>query len=197
MKFDLIIAGVGGQGIIFTTNVIGRACIKEGKKILAAETHGMAQRGGSVETHIRIGTEFGPLIPKKKADALLGFEPIEALRYSHFLSRKGIAIINTEKIIPPSCVFPGKFTYPDVNYLMSKIKEVFGKVIILNALKLARESGSIMTVNMVMLGVLTNYLPLEKKMIIQAIKELVPEKLIEANLRAFEKGVNFYLTYKS
>lgn len=187
MKFDLVIAGVGGQGIIFTANIIGKSCVKEGIGVLAAETHGMAQRGGSVESHIRIGTEFGPLIPQGSADALLGFEPIEAIRCLHFLSKDGIAIINTEKVIPPS-VASGKFTYPDVNYLIDEVKKIFQNIITLNALKLARESGNIMTANMVMLGVLAKYLPLSKKIIIETIKESVPEKLIKANLKAFEQG---------
>jgi len=189
MKFDLVIAGVGGQGIIFTANIIGKSCVKEGIKILAAETHGMAQRGGSVKSHIRIGTKFGPLIPQGGADALLGFEPIEAIRCFHFLSKDGIAIINTEKVIPPS-IASGKFTYPDVDYLINEVKKTFQDVITLNALKLARESGNIKTANMVMLGVLAKYLPLSKKTIIETIKESVPEKLIKANLKAFEQGIS-------
>ena len=187
MKFDLVIAGVGGQGIIFTANIIGKSCVKEGIQVLAAENHGMAQRGGSVESHLRIGTESGPLIPQGSADALLGFEPVEAIRCSHFLSKDGIAIINTEKVIPPS-VASGKFTYPDVNYLIDEVKKVFQNVIALNALKLAKESGNIMTVNMVMLGVLAKYLPLSKKTIIETIKESVPGKLIKANIKAFKTG---------
>jgi len=189
MKFDLVIAGVGGQGIIFTANIIGKSCVKEGIKILAAETHGMAQRGGSVRSYIRIDTKFGPLIPQGGADALLGFEPIEAIRCFHFLSKDGIAIINTEKVIPPS-ITSGKLTYPDVDYLINEIKKTFQDVITLNALKLARESGNIKTANMVMLGVLAKYLPLSKKIIIETIKESVPEKLIKANLKAFEQGIS-------
>ena len=189
MKFDLIIVGVGGQGTILASNVIGRSAVKEGIPIKAAETHGMAQRGGSVENHIRIGCKYGPLIPKGSADALLGFEPAEAVKHSHFLSRDGVAIINTEKIIPLSTTSKG-FKYPDVDYLISEFKRVFKNVITLNAAGLAREAGSIMTVNTVMLGVLTRYLPIKERIIVETITELVPKKLVEVNLRAFEAGRN-------
>jgi len=187
MKFDLIIVGVGGQGTILASNVIGRSAVKEGIPIKAAETHGMAQRGGSVENHIRIGCKYGPLIPKGSADALLGFEPAEAVKYSHFLSRNGVAIINTEKIIPFSTASKG-FKYPDVDYLINELKKAFKNVITLNAAGLAREAGSIMTVNTVMLGVLTRYLPIKERIIVETITELVPKKLVEVNLRAFEAG---------
>jgi len=187
MKFDLIIVGVGGQGTILASNVIGGSAVKEGIPIKAAETHGMAQRGGSVENHIRIGCKYGPLIPKGSADALLGFEPAEAVKYSHFLSRDGVAIINTEKIIPLSVSSKG-FKYPDVDYLINEFKRVFKNVITLNAAELAREAGSIMTVNTVMLGVLTRYLPIKERTIVETITELVPKKLVEVNLRAFEAG---------
>ena len=189
MKFDLIIVGVGGQGTILASNVIGRSAVKEGIPIKAAETHGMAQRGGSVENHVRIGCKYGPLIPEGSADALLGFEPAEAVKHSHFLSRDGVAIINTEKIIPLSTTSKG-FKYPDVDYLISEFKRVFKNVITLNAAGLAREAGSIMTVNTVMLGVLTRYLPIKERIIVETITELVPKKLVEVNLRAFEAGRN-------
>ena len=189
MKFDLIIVGVGGQGTILASNVIGISAVKEGIPIKAAETHGMAQRGGSVENHVRIGCKYGPLIPKGGADALLGFEPAEAVKHSHFLSRDGVAIINTEKIIPLSTTSKG-FKYPDIDYLISEFKRVFKNVITLNAAGLAREAGSIMTVNTVMLGVLTRYLPIKERIIVETITELVPKKLVEVNLRAFEAGRN-------
>ncbi len=187
MKFDLIIVGVGGQGTILASNIIGRSATREGIPVKAAETHGMAQRGGSVANHIRIGCRYGPLIPKGSANALLGFEPAEAIKSSHFLSRDGVAIINTEKIIPFSVTSKG-LKYPDVDYLINEFKKVFKNVITVNAAKLARESGNIMTVNTVMLGVLTRYLPIKEKVIIETIRELVPKKFLEVNLRAFEAG---------
>ncbi len=187
MKFDLIIVGVGGQGTILASNIIGRSAMKEGIPVKAAETHGMAQRGGSVENHLRIGCRYGPLIPKGSADALLGFEPAEAIKSSHFLSKDGVAIINTEKIIPFSVTSMG-LKYPDVEYLITEFKKIFKNVITLNAAKLARESGNIMTVNTVMLGVLMRYLPINEKVIIETIRELVPKKFLEVNLRAFEAG---------
>ena len=187
MKFDLIIVGVGGQGVILASDIIGRSAVKEGMPVRSAETHGMAQRGGSVENHIRIGINFGPLIPEGDADALLGFEPVEAIRCSHLLSRDGIAIINTERIIPVS-VSSGAFTYPDVESLFKEVKKVFRNVITLNATKIAKKAGDVMTANTVMLGVLARYLPIKEKTIIQTLKESVPKSLLEANLKAFELG---------
>lgn len=187
MKFDLVIVGVGGQGTILASNIIGKSAVKEGIPVKSAETHGMAQRGGSVENHLRIGCEYGPLIPKGSADALLGFEPVEAVRCSHFLSRNGIAVINTEKIVPSSSASK-KFKYPPVDYLIKEFKRVTKEVILLNAVKLARESGNVVTVNMVMLGVLARYLPIREKTIIETIRELVPRKLVDSNLRAFQAG---------
>ncbi len=187
MKFDLIIVGVGGQGVILASDIIGRSAAKEGMPVRSAETHGMAQRGGSVENHIRIGINFGPLIPEGDADALLGFEPVEAIRCSHLLSRDGIAIINTERIIPVS-VSSGAFTYPDVESLFKEVKKVFRNVITLNATKIAKKAGDVMTANTVMLGVLARYLPIKEKTIIETIKESVPKRLLEANLKAFELG---------
>jgi len=187
MKFDLIIVSVGGQGAILASNIIGSSAVKEGMPVKAAETHGMAQRGGSVENHIRIGCKYGPLIPGGSADALLGFEPMEAIRCSHFLSRDGIAVINTEKIVPSS-VTSKEFKYPDGDYLIKEFKRVTKNVILLNAVKLAKKSGNIMTVNMVMLGVLARYLPIKEKTIVETIRELVPKRLVDVNLRAFEAG---------
>lgn len=187
MKFDLVIVGVGGQGTILASNIIGKSAVKEGIPVKSAETHGMAQRGGSVENHLRIGCEYGPLIPKGSADALLGFEPAEAVRCSHFLSRNGIAVVNTEKIVP-SPPASKEFKYPPVDYLIKEFKRVTKEVILLNAVKLARESGNVVTVNMVMLGVLARYLPMREKTIIETIRELVPQKLVDSNLRAFQAG---------
>ena len=99
-KFDCIIVGVGGQGSIFASRVLGEAAVREGYDVISAELHGMAQRGGTVEVHVRIGSSFGPLISLRSADALVGIEPAECLHFARHLSSKGTAILNTTPVLP-------------------------------------------------------------------------------------------------
>jgi len=187
MKFNLVIVGVGGQGVILVSDIIGKSAVREGLSVRAAETHGMAQRGGSVENHLRIGRNFGPLVPRGSADVLLGLEPMEAARCLHLLSRDGIAIVNTKRVLPVS-VSSGKLAYPDLDEFFEEAKRIFRKVLLLDATELAKKAGSILATNMVMLGVLTGYLPLKQETIIETIKESVPEKYLMVNLKAFELG---------
>ncbi len=186
-KLSVIITGVGGQGILLASNVIGKAAIYEGHKVVGSETHGMAQRGGSVTSHVRIGNVFSPLIPKGKADFMLAFEPLEALRNAEFLNEKSIAIVNTQKIIPTT--LRGEvWNYPKVEKILTELRK-FSEVIAINASELAKKAGSIKTLNVVMLGVLcsTNF-PLKEENLKRAIKEFVPPKTIEINMKAFELG---------
>ena len=102
MSYDVVMVGVGGQGIVLASNVLGNACVIEGRHVCGAETHGMSQRGGSVETYIRIDGEYGPLVERGSADLLISFDAIEALRYSNFVKPDGIIITNTDMVIPTS-----------------------------------------------------------------------------------------------
>jgi indolepyruvate ferredoxin oxidoreductase beta subunit len=187
MSFDLIIAGVGGQGAILISDIIGSAAVKAGKSVRAAETHGMAQRGGSVEIHMRINCIYGSLVSLRSASALLGLEPLEALRYARYLAEDGFAIVNTAKI-PPSSVILGKAIYPESNEIIAGLKKFCKVVITLDALELAMRIGSPLAMNIVMLGALSKFLPLPEELLRESIVELVPEKMIEVNLRAFELG---------
>ena len=101
-SFDILIVGIGGQGTILASNILGEACLLENRHIKGAETHGMAQRGGSVESHIRIGGEFGPLITPGQADLLISFDLLEALRYSHYLKKGGKMVVNSHLVLPTS-----------------------------------------------------------------------------------------------
>lgn len=185
-KFDLLITGVGGQGAILASDIIGKAAVSAGLPIRAAETHGMAQRGGSVVNHIRIGSEFGSMIPKKGADLLLALEPIEALRYLEFLKDGGIIIVNTVPVVPVT-VTSGAATYPEVSEILKALSEKY-TVKALNALELAVEAGNRLAMNVVMVGAVSNYLPIPVELLLKCTKELVPAKSVDINVKAFELG---------
>lgn len=185
-EFDLVIAGVGGQGAILASNVIGSAAVKKGLSIRAAETHGMAQRGGSVVNHVRIGCELGSMIPRGGADVLLALEPSEALRYLEYLSDDGIVIVNTEAILPVT-VTSGQCTYPDIEEIMASLRAK-RKVVAFNATQLAAQTGNAQAMNVLMVGAISNFLPIDADIIRKSITELVPPKTVDINLRAFEEG---------
>jgi len=183
MKSDILIVGVGGQGIILTSDIISKAALKDGFNVKKAETHGMAQRGGSVITHVRISNSdiYSPLIPKGKVDVLIGFEPMEALRYMGYINRKNensIMIVNRNPIEIEN--------YPDINEIISEIKR-HRNSIILNALELANKAGNVLTQNIVMLGAASRYLPIDRDTLKETIKENV-KRAINENLKAFELG---------
>jgi indolepyruvate ferredoxin oxidoreductase beta subunit len=185
-KFDLLITGVGGQGAILASDIIGKAAVASGLPIRAAETHGMAQRGGSVVNHIRVGNDYGSMIPKKGADLLLALEPMEAVRYLDFLKDGGIIIVNTQPVIPVT-VTSGLAKYPDVSDIVDVLSEKY-IVKAFNADELAFEAGSRLAMNVVMVGAVSGYLPISKEILLESVKALVPQKTIEVNLRAFEAG---------
>jgi len=185
-KLDLLITGVGGQGAILASDIIGKAAVTAGLPIRAAETHGMAQRGGSVVNHIRVGKDYGSMIPKKGADLLLALEPMEAVRYLDFLKDGGIIIVNTQPIIPVT-VTSGLTKYPEVSDILDFLSEKY-IVKAFNADELAFEAGNRLAMNVVMVGAVSSYLPIPKETLLESVKALVPQKTIEVNLRAFEAG---------
>ncbi|MDW5549176.1 indolepyruvate oxidoreductase subunit beta [Methanosarcina sp.] len=185
-KLDLLITGVGGQGAILASDIIGKAAVTAGIPIRAAETHGMAQRGGSVVNHIRVGNDYGSMIPKKGADLLLALEPMEAVRYLDFLKDGGVVIVNTQPIIPVT-VTSGLTKYPEVPDILEFLSEKY-IVKAFNADELAYEAGSRLAMNVVMVGAVSGYLPIPKEIMLENVKALVPQKTIEVNLRAFEAG---------
>lgn len=185
-KLDLLITGVGGQGAILASDIIGKAAVTAELPIRAAETHGMAQRGGSVVNHIRVGNDYGSMIPKKGADLLLALEPMEAVRYLDFLKDGGIIIMNTQPIIPVT-VTSGLTKYPEVSDILDFLSEKY-IVKAFNADDLAYEAGNRLAMNVVMVGAVSGYLPIPKETLLESVKALVPQKTIEVNLRAFEAG---------
>ncbi|MEM3507015.1 MAG: indolepyruvate oxidoreductase subunit beta [Candidatus Bathyarchaeia archaeon] len=190
-EFNIIIAGVGGQGSVLASRMIADAAIMEGYKVRVGETFGAAQRGGAVASHIRIGTKvYGPLVPEDGLNALIGLEPLEALRVSvKYLSPKAVAIVNTRKWFPVD-VNVGRAKYPSLEEIEDSLKKLCNKVIMIDATKIAEEAGSARSLNVVMLGNLAAIveLPFSIESLKKAIKERVPKGTEELNLKAFELG---------
>lgn len=181
MNGNIIIVGVGGQGILLTSKILGYLALKMGKDIKVSEVHGMSQRGGSVITHVRIGDAIAsPLISAAEADYVLSFEMLEALRAEPFLKEDGVMIYNTQRMLPMP-VISGKVQYPE--QLPAAKRQVA-----LDALTLAKEAGSARSVNIVLLGVLSAFSEWEQQEWEDAIAACVPQKTLETNLKAFEAG---------
>lgn len=185
MSFDVLIVGIGGQGTILTSNILGEACVIEKIPVRGAETHGMAQRGGSVESQIRIGQEFGPLIAPGTADIIISFDLMEAVRASHYLKTGGRIFTSREFVVPTS-VYMQDYPAPDEQMLIHFMED--HDVVIVDTRALAEQAGSVLTQNVVLLGAASAYLPLSEDSLREAISRIVPQKTIEANLKAFDLG---------
>lgn len=184
---NIMIVGVGGQGTLLASRILGNCVIKEGYDVKVSEVHGMSQRGGSVVTYLKYGKEvYSPIVGKGEADVILAFEELEALRAIPYLKKGGKIIVNTQQINPMP-VIVGKATYPE--NIIEKLKEA-GKVIALDALSLAKDAGNIKAVNVVLIGVLAKTSGIEYEKWIDAIKSTVPEKFLDINLKAFDAGYN-------
>jgi indolepyruvate ferredoxin oxidoreductase beta subunit len=184
---DIIVVGVGGQGVILLSHVIGKSALKAGYSVRGAETHGMAQRGGSVISHIRIGCEYGPMVPPGGADILVALEPAEALRYAHYLVKDGVVLVNTHPILPVT-VTTGRATYPPLEDIRAPLQRISKTVKTLNATELAIEAGTPQAMNVVMLGLLAPYLPLKEDLLVETLAESIKPKYLAMNKRAFELG---------
>ena len=195
MSLSIFICGVGGQGLVLLTSVIGDACAKKGRKVVTGEMYGLSQRSGAVSVHLRIGEDvFSPLIPYGGADVLLALEAIEALRYLEYLKKDGIVLMNSRVMHPPvetARIVASKGTkYITLEDIVSNLKKWTNKIAVVDALALARESGNINTENTVFLGCLSalEAFPVEENFIIESISDAVPKKTVEQNLKAFELG---------
>ena len=187
--------GVGGQGLMLVSNVIGIACAEFGIDIRTAETHGLAQRSGSIYTHIRIGENtFSPLIPYGEADALLGMEAIEALRYIEFLKPNGITIINKYTWNPVQSTFDrvnnNEEKYISIETILKQLEKVTKNIHLIDASTIANEAGNPLTSNLVLLGALakTEGFPLSLSQLEIVVPKVVPKKAIDANLKALLMG---------
>ena len=183
--FDLVIVGVGGQGTLLASRILGYIALEEGCDVKVSEVHGMAQRGGSVITHVRVGEKvYAPLVSPGQADYLLAFEELEAARAAHFLKPGGIMIVNSQRILPMP-VITGSAKYPDEPLCPS---EEACHVVKLDALEIAQKSGSQKAVNLALLGALSKHLPWEKNIWHKAVAACVPPKTLEINITAFDAG---------
>jgi indolepyruvate ferredoxin oxidoreductase beta subunit len=185
MKQDIILAGVGGQGILSIAFVIDNAALKEGLSFKQAEVHGMAQRGGAVQSHLRISSDpiYSDLVPKGEADMLLSVEPMETLRYFDYLAPDGV-------IVASSSPFVNIPNYPELDDVLAKIKSV-ERLILVDSEELAKEAGFARAQNMVMLGAASPHLILKEEDLKEYISELFGprgEKVVDINLKAFQLG---------
>ena len=187
MKADIILSGVGGQGILSIAAVIGEAALKEGLYMKQAEVHGMSQRGGSVVTYVRFGDKvYSPVIDKGEADYILSFEKLEALRWIEYLKIGGQIITNTQEV-DPMPVITGAMQYPD--NIIEKLESAGAKVDAKDFLSIAEEAGSAKAVNIVLMGRLSDYFKdIPYEVWDKAIDEIVPEKYRELNHKALKLG---------
>ena len=188
MKIDIVLAGVGGQGILSIATILGAAALKENLYIKQAEVHGMSQRGGSVVTYVRYGEKvYSPLIEDGEADFIVSFEKIEAARWLSCLKPDGKVIVNTQKIDPMSVVI-GDCEYPEG--VLDSVRAAGAAVVELDALPLAVEAGSPKATNVVLIGAMAKNTDIPKEIWLDAVKSCVPAKFLEMNLKAFELGYN-------
>ncbi|MEW5721849.1 MAG: indolepyruvate oxidoreductase subunit beta [Thermodesulfobacteriota bacterium] len=192
MATRIHITGVGGQGTLLATSLIGEAALLAGVNVNVSEVHGMAQRGGVVESAVNLGRDVtSPIISNGEADVLLGFEPSETLRAADMCSAK-TTVITSNHPLPPFTVAIGKGTYPDLETSLGKLAGRVKKLVALDAEKLAHEAGNILSLNMVMLGALAKHadLPFTPDQLKQAISENTKERFLPMNLKAFDLGYN-------
>ena len=185
MAKNIIICGVGGQGTVLAAKVLSQAAIANGKRVLSAETIGMAQRGGSVVSHVRIGGDvYSPLVPQGQADVLIAFEAAEAVRNIAYLKQGGTVIVNKKVVQPVTASLSGKAF--DENEMISYLQKVVGNVVAVDTDEACRELGSSKVVNMVLLGAASQAGLINGDELKAAIKQLVKPEFYELNVRAVE-----------
>lgn len=183
---SILICGVGGQGILLASDILAEVALEAGYDVKKSEVHGMAQRGGSVVSHIRYGEKvYSPLIGRGGADVILSFEKLEALRNIGYLSPHGFVILNNLEILPLPCA-SGLESYP--SQIVEKLRGFTKKVELVDGLKLAKRAGSSKTVNVVLLGSLARNLDLPYEDWLRVIERRVPKKMVEMNRDAFQLG---------
>ncbi len=184
---NIMIVGVGGQGTLLTSRILGGIILESGYDVKLSEVHGMAQRGGSVTTFVRYGDKvYEPIVEEGCADILIAFEKLEALRYAHFLKKEGILIVNDQRIDPMPVVI-GKEEYP--KDIFERLENKYDLVVV-DALNEARKLGNVRVFNVIVLGIVSRYLGIEKEVWEKVIRNTVPVKTVDLNLAAFEIGRN-------
>lgn len=190
-QVNFLLVGVGGQGTLLASNILAQVGLWAGYDVKKSEVHGMAQRGGSVSSHVRWGKRvFSPLTGAGQVDILVAFERVEALRYIDALRPEGKVIINDHAIIPMT-VTAGDANYPEKNVIWDAIKQATSDITIVPGMSIADELGNARVNNIVILGVLSRWLDVDTEIWHKIIAENVPTRYIELNLKAFSKGQTF------
>jgi len=185
----IVFVGVGGQGNLLASRLLGEACLSAGIPAVVSEIHGMAQRGGVVESALVMGAS-SPIVSKGEADVLIGFEPLETLRALNKCNKNTVVITNTHPL-PPFTVAIGQGIYPDIDKALDLIRNNVRSLITLDGDKLAARAGNPLSLNMVMLGVLIGgkIIPLDEGILKQTIAKTTKQAFLEPNLKAFDLGV--------
>ena len=189
MKSNILIVGVGGQGTLLASRILGALAERLGSDCKLSEVHGMSQRGGSVVTHVKIAPEVAsPIVGLGDADVILAFEELEALRYINYLKEGGTVLVNTQRILPMP-VITGARKYPE--NILSELKARAGRVYALDAAAEAEAAGSLKSVNVVMIGALAKITGEALETVEEALKRTVKPKLLDVNLAALKAGYDF------
>ncbi len=191
--YDIVLVGVGGQGIILASSILSEVALYAGYDVKTNEVHGMAQRGGSVISQIRFGEKvYSPLVKSGDADLLIGLEKLEAIRGLKYCNKDSKVVVNERKI-PPVTVSSGDAIYPGDDEIINVLNNSINDYYIIPAEKIALDIGNIKTENVVMLGAASNFLPFEAGDFERAIKKLIKKNYIDVNIKAFHEGKNLTL----
>ena len=187
MTKNIMIVGVGGQGTLLTSRIIGKTALEKGNDVKISEVHGMAQRGGSVVTFVRYGEKvWEPVVEEGTADVIIAFERLEALRYAHFLKKDGVLVVNDCRIDPMTVVIGAK-QYPE--NILETLKQTHN-VYAIDGQAIAKQLGNSKVLNSVVLGYAAKHIGFDKESWLDMVKKTVPAKTIELNVKAFEAGYN-------
>jgi indolepyruvate ferredoxin oxidoreductase beta subunit len=187
-KLDILVTGVGGQGVVLASDIIGETALAAGYDVKKTDTLGMAQRGGSVVSHVRLAEKvWSPLIKEGEVDLLLAFEKLEAARWSHYLKSGAIAIVNSYEQ-PPLSVSLGQEKYPDDDEIKTAIQRRTDNIYFIDANRLAQELGNVRTLNILMLGCFSAFAPVDVAIWKESISRRLPANIREINLAAFAMG---------
>jgi Pyruvate:ferredoxin oxidoreductase and related 2-oxoacid:ferredoxin oxidoreductases, gamma subunit len=186
---NIMIVGVGGQGTLLTSRILGALTIHAGYDVKLSEVHGMAQRGGSVVTFVRYGDKVNePIVEEGQADVLIAFERLEALRYAHFLKKDGVIIVNDQRIDPMPVVI-GAAKYPE--HILEDLEKEY-KILRVDAIEEAKKLGNSRVFNVIVLGTAAQHMDFSKEDWLTVIENTVPKKTVEINKKAFETGYHLH-----
>jgi indolepyruvate ferredoxin oxidoreductase beta subunit len=195
-QYNILLAGVGGQGLMLLSQVMGDACTRSGINVVVGAQHGLAQRSGSISAHVRIGDAYSPLIPYGTADLIIAMDAMEALRYVEYLKQGGTVVMNSRMMHPPLETAPivknrqEKRMYVTLEQVKEQLGKVAGRVIDIDAEKVAVEAGNPRTENIVLLGAASalSGFPIQSEPLKESVRRVVPERAVDANLKAFILG---------